>query len=215
MGLVGGDYCDLIAPKNGDGKLTFLLGDVAGKGVAASLLMSHLHAMFRSLAGVGLGLGEMLETANRVFCESTFAGQFATLVCGQGARDGEVEIASAGHLPVLHVRDEGVKQITATGLPLGMFLNAKYEVAAVKLERGDSLLLFTDGISEAQNADGKEYGVPRLSRVLGERHRWTPKDLLGACARDLEKFAAGTRAADDQTLMVVHRGEAETRAIAE
>lgn len=215
MGLVGGDYCDLIAPKNGDGKLVFLLGDVAGKGVAASLLMSHLHAMFRSLAGVGPALGEMLETANRVFCESTFAGQYATLVCGRAAHDGEVEIASAGHLPALHVCGDGVKQISATGLPLGMFLNAQYEVARVRLERGDSLVMFTDGISEAQNPAGDEYGVLRLSSVVGERHRWTPKELLGACARDLERFAAGTKSADDQTLMVVHRGEVEARAIGE
>src|ERR1700722_7272930 len=80
-GLVSGDYCDLILPANADGKLVFVFGDVAGKGVAASLLMTHLHAMFRSLSGLSLDPAGLLERANHVFCESTIAGQFATLIC--------------------------------------------------------------------------------------------------------------------------------------
>ncbi len=102
-GLVSGDYCDLISPSNGDGKLVFLFGDVAGKGVAAALLMTHLHAMFRSLSGVGLELDGLLERANHVFCESTIAGQYATLICGRAGGFGELEIASAGHFPALVV----------------------------------------------------------------------------------------------------------------
>jgi phosphoserine phosphatase RsbU/P len=207
-GMVSGDYCDLIAPSNGDGKLVFLLGDVAGKGVAASLLMTHLHAMFRSLSGVGLELERMLEIANRVFCESTFAGQYATLVCGRAGRTGDLEIASAGHYPALHVTREGVKQISATaGLPLGMFLTSKYKTEHVRLEPGDCLLLYTDGISEALNSTGEEYGVKRLSSVAGERHGWVPQELLAAGLRDVQDFSAVGRQADDQTLMVVHRSD--------
>jgi phosphoserine phosphatase RsbU/P len=213
-GLVSGDYCDLILPRNGggNGKLFFLLGDVAGKGVAASLLMTHMHAMFRSLANLGSGdaleLDKLLETANRVFCESTFAGQYATLVCGCAGRSGELELASAGHLPALLVKREGVRQIGATGLPLGMFSSSRYAVQQVRLDPGDCLLLFTDGISEARNAAGNEYGVKRLSNVAGERHRWVPQELLAACMKDVEMHGAGARLADDQTMMVVHRSEA-------
>jgi serine phosphatase RsbU (regulator of sigma subunit) len=98
-GLVSGDYCDLISPSGEHPGLMFLLGDVSGKGVAASLLMSHLHAMFRSLAGAGLELDKLLEVANRIFCESTIAGQYATLICGRVRQGGEIEIASAGHYP--------------------------------------------------------------------------------------------------------------------
>jgi RNA polymerase-binding transcription factor DksA len=113
-GAVSGDYCDLILPLESDGKLVFLLGDVAGKGLAAALLMTHLHAMFRSLANVGSGsrtdggldLEKLLGTANRVFCESTFAGQYATLVCGRAGKSGDIEIASAGHLPAVMVTRE-------------------------------------------------------------------------------------------------------------
>src|SRR6202167_175135 len=170
-GLVSGDYCDLISPSNGDGKLVFLFGDVAGKGVAAALLMSHLHAMFRSLSGVGLELDGLLERANHVFCESTIAGQYATLICGRAGAAGEIEISSAGHFPALVIEKNGVRKISSTGLPLGMFAKSRYTIERVLLEPGDSLILYTDGISEAANTKGEEYGVARIMRVAGGRHR--------------------------------------------
>jgi phosphoserine phosphatase RsbU/P len=208
-GMVSGDYCDLISPTGGgantDGKLIFLLGDVAGKGVAASLLMTHLHAMFRTLSGLGLELDKLIETANRVFCESTIAGQYATLICGRAGRQGEIEITSAGHFPALVVTKDGVRQISATGLPLGMFSTSQYTVQRVRLEPGDSLLLYTDGISEANNPAGKEYGVAGIMRVAEERHGWAPHELMAACLKDVHNFSSGAPAKDDQTLMILHR----------
>jgi phosphoserine phosphatase RsbU/P len=204
-GVVSGDYCDVIQPAGGDGKVIFLLGDVTGKGVAASLLMTHLHAMFRSLVGMGLELDKLLEMANRLFCESTIAGQYATLVCGRIGRDGEVEIASAGHFPALLVAKNGVGRIEATGLPLGMFATSSYAVRRARLERDDSLLLYTDGISEAHDPSGNEYGISGLSLVVGEKHGWAPEELVTACLKDLERHSSGTRQADDQTLMVIQR----------
>ena len=207
-GVVSGDYCDVIQPPAGDGQVIFLLGDVTGKGVAASLLMTHLHAMFRSLASIGLELDKLLEMANRLFCESTIAGQYATLVCGRIGKDGEVEIASAGHFPALLVAKEGVRQIEATGLPLGMFSTGSYAVRRARLERNDSLLLYTDGISEARDPSGNEYGIVGLSLAAGERHGWPPQELVAACLKDVERHASGTRQADDQTLMVIQRAAA-------
>ena len=204
-GLVSGDYCDLISPSNGDGKLVFLFGDVAGKGVSAALLMSHLHGMFRSLSGVGLELDGLLERANHVFCESTIAGQYATLICGRAGESGEVEIASAGHFPTLAVGRDGVRKISSTGLPLGMFAKSRYTIERVVLEAGDSLVLYTDGISEAVNSKGEEYGVARIMRVAGERHGWVPQELLAACLKDVNNFSSGAHQADDQTMMVIHR----------
>lgn len=207
-GVVSGDYCDLIAPSTADGKLIFLLGDVAGKGVAASLLMTHLHAMFRSLAGIGLELDKLLEMANRLFCESTIAGQYATLICGSIGRDGEIEIASAGHNPALYLSREGVKQIGATGLPLGLFRTSRYAVSRARLHPDESLLLYTDGISEANGASGSEYGVSALSRAAGKRYGSTPQELVAACLSDVEKHCAGSRQTDDQTLMAIQRSAA-------
>ena len=206
-GVVSGDYCDVIPSPTRDGKVIFLLGDVTGKGVAASLLMTHLHAMFRSLAGIGLELDKLLEMANRLFCESTIAGQYATLVCGRIGRNGEVEIASAGHFPALLIGKNGVSRIEATGLPLGMFSTSSYAVRRARLQSDDSLLLYTDGISEARDPSGKEYGIGGLSLAAAEKYGSTPEELVAACMKDLERHSSGTRQADDQTLMAIQRAQ--------
>jgi len=206
-GIVSGDYCDLILPAGGDRRLIFLLGDVAGKGVAASLLMTHLNAMFRSLASIDIELGKLLEIVNRLFSESTIAGQYATLICGRINKTGEIEIGSAGHSPALLVSQSGVQQIGSTGLPLGMFRTSSYAIHRIRTEPLDTLLLFTDGISEARNLSGKEYGVGGLSLAAGGRHGWPSKELVSACLKDIDQYSSGTRQADDQTLMAVHRAE--------
>jgi phosphoserine phosphatase RsbU/P len=206
-GLVSGDYCDLIVPSRRDGKLIFLLGDVAGKGVAASLLMTHLHAMFRTLAAIEIDLRQLLDTGNRIFCESTIAGQYATLICGRAGDFGELEIAGAGHLPALLVRRNGVEQLGSTGVPLGMFSTARYAVCRARLDPGDSLLLYTDGISEAAEPGGGEYGLERLALVAAEQYGRPPRDFLDACLADLESFRSGARQGDDQTLMLIHRAD--------
>jgi sigma-B regulation protein RsbU (phosphoserine phosphatase) len=211
-GIVSGDYCDLIPPANEDGKLIFLLGDVAGKGVAASLLMTHLNAMFRSLARIGLELDKLLEIANRLFCESTIAGQYATLICGRAGKWGEIEIGNAGHSPALLVSQNGVKQIGSTGVPLGMFSTSRYSVHRIRMEPRESLLLFTDGISEARDFSGNEYGIGGLSLAAGGRHGWPSKELVSACLEDIERHSTGARQADDQTLMAVHRAESSAAA---
>jgi phosphoserine phosphatase RsbU/P len=207
-GIVSGDYCDLIEGPGNDSSLIFLLGDVSGKGVAASMLMTHLHAMFRALSGIGLELAGLLEIANRMFCESTIAGQFATLVCGRAGRSGELEIASAGHFPILLGLKSGVVHLEATGLPLGMFSTSRYFVHRARLEPGDSLLLYTDGISEARDGAGEEFGLEGLSRAAAGRYGWEPKDFVAACLADVEKHCAGGHPLDDQTLMVIQRAGA-------
>jgi sigma-B regulation protein RsbU (phosphoserine phosphatase) len=206
-GIVSGDYCDVILPATNDGKLFFLVGDVAGKGIGASLLMTHLHAMFRSLSGGGHDLEKLLEIANSVFCESTTASQYATLICGRAGRSGELEIVNAGHLPALVITKEGVEQFGSTGLPLGLFKTSSYTVTHVRLEPGDSLLLYTDGISETRSPTDKEYGSEGLARVAGERYGWPPHEIAAACIQDVKNYSANARQTDDQTLMVVHRAD--------
>jgi sigma-B regulation protein RsbU (phosphoserine phosphatase) len=164
--------------------------------------------MFRSLAGIDLELDKLLEMANRVFCESTTAGQYATLVCGRIGRDGDVEIASAGHFPALLVAKGSVRRIGATGLPLGMFTTSRYTVHRAHLDLDDSLLLYTDGISEANNPSGEEFGIAGISLSAGERHGWAPEELVTACLKDVEKHSSGIRQADDQTLMAIQRSSA-------
>jgi len=204
-GMVSGDYFDLIYPASDDGDLIFLLGDVSGKGVAASLLMSNLHAMFRSLASTNMELRMLMEMTNRLFCQSTTAGQYATLVCGRAGRSGEIEIASAGHAPALVISPSGIKEIGSTGLPLGLFGTGSYTTSRVKLDPRDSLLLFTDGISEANDASGREYGINGLSLAISRRHGWAPKEMVSACLDDVLRHSSGVRQGDDQTVMAIQR----------
>ena len=89
---------------------------------------------------------------NHVFCESTIAGQYATLICGRAGASGEIEIGSAGHFPALLIEKNGVRKISSTGLPLGMFAKSQYTIDRLHLGPGDSLVLYTDGISEAANS---------------------------------------------------------------
>ncbi|MGH9702763.1 MAG: SpoIIE family protein phosphatase, partial [Candidatus Acidiferrales bacterium] len=205
MGAVSGDYCDLIPHENGGADLFFAIGDVSGKGVAASMLMTHLHAMFRSLATVGFPLDQLLSKANRVFCESTLAGQFATLVCGRARHTGEVEISGAGHPPVLHVRKNGASAIESSGVPLGMFCDAQFGVQRIAMDPGDCLVLYTDGISETRNPAGIEYGTHNLSKLVSAKHGTAPEALAAACLEELKAYSSGTPQFDDRTLLIIHR----------
>jgi phosphoserine phosphatase RsbU/P len=203
--IVSGDYCDVIQPEDGTGELYFLLGDVAGKGVAASMLMSQLHAMFRTLVTVGLPLEQLLSRANRVFCESTMAGHYATLVCGSAGRDGEIRLASAGHCPPLLLRRGAADTIEATGLPLGMFCGAEYTAREFALNAGEKLFLYTDGLSERQNRASEEYGATRLANFLAAQNGSGPDTITAACLHDLQAFSAHAVKSDDLTIMVLHR----------
>jgi len=204
-GLVSGDYCDLI--NNDEQALHFILGDVSGKGVAASMLMAHLQAMFRTLASIRLPLDQMLERASRVFSESTLPSQYATLACGRAHDTGAVEIANAGHLPPLLVHEGGVRNIAATGLPLGVFSNEKFTVNRFQMDQGDTLFLYTDGLTEAFDGSGNEYGPERLSSILSEEHLLAPEALIETCLKKVNTFREGKPQSDDLTLMAIRRTE--------
>jgi sigma-B regulation protein RsbU (phosphoserine phosphatase) len=201
-GLVSGDYCDLFETDSG---LFLTLGDVSGKGVAASMLMSHLHATFRSLAEAGLPLDCMVEDANRIFCESTLAGQFATLVVGRAAHDGSVEFVNAGHLPVLHIDGDGATPMDSTGVPLGMFSHTRFAVNRLTLTHGDTLFLYTDGLTEARNRAGAEYGLHRVRTLATQHTGIEPAGLISDCLEDLLSFREGLKQTDDLTLLAVRR----------
>ncbi len=202
-GIVSGDYCDVISVD--DENVLFVLGDVSGKGVAASMLMAHLQAMFRTLISVALPLEQMIERASRVFCESTLPTHYATLVCGKTNPSGLVEICNAGHLPPLLFHEGIVRPIEATGLPVGMFCNEHFTATRMQLEVGDTLLLYTDGFSEALDGGEMEYGADRVARLLSDHHELAPSGLLDACMCDWLAFGDGRRTRDDVTLMAIQR----------
>jgi phosphoserine phosphatase RsbU/P len=204
-GPVSGDYCDVLGAPTENGDLFFLLGDISGKGVAASLLMTHLHAIFRSLIPLGLPVGQLVERANRIFCDSTMSDHFATLVCGRAAPSGNLEICNAGHCPPLLQRGSDVLTIKATELPLGLFGTQQYSSQTFDLRPGDRVFLYTDGLSETTNSSKAQYGIGRLSELVCDRRTLGIGALLDACLDDLNSFRAGVPFKDDLSIMVVER----------
>jgi sigma-B regulation protein RsbU (phosphoserine phosphatase) len=207
-GVVSGDYCDIVARDSEGTRMLVLLGDVAGKGVGASLLMSHLHAMFRSLSAQGGGLCQIVEQANNLLCQSTQQSHYATLACLETTPAGDVNICNAGHCSPLVITAEGTAAIEATGLPLGLFRGGSFLSTAVQLGPGDVLLLYSDGLIESENPDGEEYGVARL-RVDVEHSRGlnSAQDVVHLCMTNLSRHLNGAKPSDDLTVIAVRRAD--------
>jgi sigma-B regulation protein RsbU (phosphoserine phosphatase) len=211
-GVVGGDYCDLWKRPQEDGTVYFAVGDVSGKGVAASLLMAHLQAAFRSLAAAELPLSELVTRINRQLLQVNIPSHYATLVCGRAGRDGRVELVNAGHCPPLVAGAGGVRSIGSTGFPVGLFADRPYEVSSVSLGDGDTLVLYTDGLTEARGPDGSEYGQARVEELLARRAgALAPRELVQSVRTDLDEFLAGSPRADDLTLLALQRANGTHR----
>jgi len=205
LGLVSGDYCDVVAHQNESQDVYFALGDVSGKGVAACMLMSQLHAIFRTLVTSGLTLQALVERASRVFCQSTISSLFATLVVVRAGQAGEIEVCNAGHCPALLFQGGKLVELGATGVPLGLFCEGVYPTENAEMVCGDTLLLYTDGASEARSANEAEYGVERLKLLMASSQELSARALVGACINDLDEFRAGAALLDDLTIMAIRR----------
>jgi len=205
LGPVSGDYCDIVSSQPAEGGTYFFFGDVSGKGVAASLLVSHLHAMFRTLLASDLPLNKLVERANRLFCESTLSANFATLVCGRALPSGEIEICNAGHCYPLVVKGGQIRSIESTGMPLGTYFNAEFQVRKLHLGPGDFLFLYTDGLTEARNAADEEYSEAQLSTLVTRESQRAPQALIQACIDDVVRFRSGAPKVDDLTIMVLRK----------
>jgi sigma-B regulation protein RsbU (phosphoserine phosphatase) len=203
-GAVSGDYCDLVPSGDSHG-LLFAFGDVSGKGVAAAFLMAHLRAILHSLAAETVAVADLVTRASRIFRESTIAPYFATLVCGRASDNGVVELTNAGHLPPLLLADGTVGTVDPGGLPVGTALSCCYSSQLLQLAVGDTLLLYTDGLSEARNRAGEEYGTDRLTAVARRLSRASLPELLAACLADVNAHLAGEPKTDDLTMMAIRR----------
>lgn len=205
-GVVSGDFCDLWSRPDEPGSFYFAVGDVSGKGVAASLLMAHLQAAFRSLLGAGLPLSELVARVNRQLLDTAIPSHYATLACGRASADGRVEIVNAGHCPPLVARGTSVDRIGATGFPIGLVSERPYEVTDLKLGEGDAIVLYTDGLTEARRPDGEEYGEERVLRLLaGRPGDAAPRGIVQSVRGDLAGFLGSTTRQDDLTVLALRR----------
>jgi sigma-B regulation protein RsbU (phosphoserine phosphatase) len=203
LGPVSGDYYDVVQERAGQGLLLF--GDVEGKGVAASLLMSHLHAIFRSLSAEDLPLGDMVARANRIFAGSTGGSAYATLLCGRIGGGGAMELVNAGHPPAVLRTARGVETLGGTGLPVGLFGGGDYTTIGRQLAKGDVLVLYTDGVSEARDPEQREFGAERVAAAVDRARGASAAEVVETVLVELDAFRGRGPLADDVTVMAVRR----------
>jgi len=198
---VGGDYYDFLEAS--DRAVGFVLGDVSGKGVPAALLMANLQASFRSQSPDALERpSEMLRVVNKHFFESTEAERFATLFFGiYDDRTRKLRYVNCGHCPPFLLRATGeVDRLAPTATPLGAFVDWKCREAETRLGVGDTLLLYSDGVTEAGIEGAEEFGEDRLVHTL-RVNQWQPAEtLVQAVVDDVADFSAGSRS-DDVTVV--------------
>lgn len=205
LGVVSGDHVDVLPPAAIGAPFHLLLGDVAGKGVAASLLQSHLHALFRALAPTELSLCGVFERANQLFSQATTAASYATLAALRLFANGRVQLANAGHPRPLLADARGVRPVEGADLPLGLMAKAAYKSRDLTLSPGETLLLYSDGWTEATNAADEEYGIGRAAASFRRAARLPLPELLAACRADLTAFLDGAPLGDDLSLLAVRR----------
>jgi sigma-B regulation protein RsbU (phosphoserine phosphatase) len=201
-GIVSGDFCDFL--KVDENSFFFVIGDVSGKGISASLMMSQLHALIRSFVTFGLPLQEIVRRTNRVFCESILSNNYATMVFGKGNQDGAIEFCIAGHNPPILLKENDITKIKATGVPVGLFCGSEYEVSKYSLIPGDTILIYTDGLTESY-ANGNEYGENRLIESFLQSGSQHPDLILDNLFNSHGTFMKSAKPADDVTVAVLQR----------
>jgi sigma-B regulation protein RsbU (phosphoserine phosphatase) len=208
---VGGDYFDVFPLDNK--RTAFLIADVSGKGLGAALLTTMLQG---ALSGMTLGTdpSRVLNHVNRFLCDHSEVGRYATMFFGVLDEEGNLDFINAGHPSPFLIR-QGVAQepFSEGSYPVGLVPEAEYIALKIKLEPGDTLVLFSDGVTEAMDPDEQMFGVPRLREVLTGRTE-CPLDELEKCILEaVENFARGASQADDLTLLIVRYRAAGARAI--
>ena len=198
---VGGDYFDVFPLS--DKRTAFLIADVSGKGLGAALLTTMLQG---ALSGMTLGTdpARVFNHVNRFLCGHSEVGRYATMFFGILDQDGEMDYINAGHpSPFLIRRGVAEEPFTEGSYPVGLVQEAEYVTARVKLEPGDTLILFSDGVTEAMDPSEDLYGVPRLREVLTGQSDCALDKLQKSILESVENFAKGAHQADDLTLLIV------------
>jgi serine phosphatase RsbU (regulator of sigma subunit)/pSer/pThr/pTyr-binding forkhead associated (FHA) protein len=202
---IGGDYYDFISQH--DEKMLIALGDVSGKGTAAALLMSSLHAAIHAQVAAKTSLHQMVKSVNEYLVENTPTNRFITLFAAElDPQTGIVNYINAGHNPPLFGCADGtVEQLASGGFPLGIMPMAEYEVGQLEIKSGDALVIYSDGVSEAVNLKDEEFGMERLTQVVSKNLNASASGLRDKIESALSSFTQTAPANDDITLVIVKR----------
>jgi len=208
---VAGDYYDVILRTGAtpsEGRILFAVADVAGKSIPAAMLMATFQASLRTLATSHDQLGQLAVELNRYACSNNQGGaRFTTAFLAElDAATGSLTYVNAGHnVPILRRHSGLVERLEAGGLPIGVLAEASYEVGTSNLATGDWLVIFTDGVVEAMNAEGDEYGEPELLREVDKGAALPPAELLGKLLAAIDRFVGNTPQHDDITCLLLKR----------
>ena len=201
---VSGDYYDFVVRP--DGKVYFVIGDVSGKGVTAGLMMAGLQASFRIFCKSNPRPAELVAQLNVALKENLPQSKFVTLFLGRlDTATGLIEYANAGHTPPLWIRRDRVVELEETDLVLGVVTQAGYHNRTLQLDAGDALVLFTDGVTEAENLDGDDLGSQRLVQRLATLHGASANEITTVIEGEVLAHMGDATVADDVTLVAVGR----------
>jgi len=196
---IGGDFFDLVYTENG---LSLIVADVSGKGVSAAVVASILQGMLYSQLARDSALPEMIAAVNRFLCEKVGGQKYATLVIARLLGMGELELINCGHVPPLLVSGDAVRKLEEGNLPVGLVPGVEFHTSRLQLKPGDRLLIVTDGVTEAENADGEFFGSERLERCCWEG--------FAAIEQAVNDFRGETALTDDCTITeMIYRGSSE------
>jgi serine phosphatase RsbU (regulator of sigma subunit) len=203
---VGGDYYDFI--KYPDGRVALMVGDVAGKGMPAALLMSSLQARVHVVFEEPDDLAKKMARLNKSTCANCPDNRFITFfACIADPQTGDVVYTNAGHNPPLVVRANGEFEMVqgAGGMILGILPMAQYQEAHVRLDPGDTLVLFSDGVTEEADPQDNQFGEERLAKLVASLHNRPASEIVQEIHRAVREFTQGAAAADDITVVVARR----------
>lgn len=202
---IGGDYYDFL--ERHDGRMMVALGDVSGKGTAAALLMSSLHAAIHGQVAAKTPLAQTVISINEYLVENTPANRFVTLFIAElEPATGELMFINAGHNPPLIARADGSTELLSSGgLPLGLMGFAEYETGRAQLNSGDVLFIYSDGVSEANNINEDEFGMERLTQVISANVGRSASGIRDKVEAALSSFTGTAAPNDDITLVIVKR----------
>ncbi len=199
---VGGDFYDVITLP--DGSAMFVLGDVSGKGISAALLAAMAQGGIQTQLGIGLSLAEAIGNLNRLIAQKSSANRFITLFCGVLDREGSLSYVNAGHNPpILARRDGRVELLSTESLLLGAFDFAEYQARQTRLEPGDVIVVFTDGVTEALNASNEMFGDERLERLVSASVETSAEQIRERILEEVQAFTRGLPQGDDITLLAI------------
>jgi serine phosphatase RsbU (regulator of sigma subunit) len=202
---VGGDYYYFFPYP--DGRVGMIVADVAGKGMPAALLMSSLHSSVQAIFEDPDQLAAKVAKLNKIVKKNCPGNRFVTFfICVLDPRTGELTYCNAGHNPPLLVRGSGtVERLPAGGLILGILPFAAYEEDRCHLGPGDTVVLFSDGVTEAPNLEGDEFGEDRLGKIVLQKRSASARAVVDAVFDEVVRFTAGAPAADDITAVIARR----------